>query len=91
MPARPACSDLGQMVDKLVRRHRKAAKADTAGIIDRVADRPGAAADTEFAHTFRLKRAGGGAICNAIYNACGVRLRSFPMTPDKLIDHLPEI
>ena len=34
---------------------------------------------------------GAGAICNAIYNACGVRLRSFPMTPDKLIDHLPEI
>ena len=31
-----------------------------------------------------------GAICNAIYNACGVRVRSFPMTPDKLIAHLPD-
>jgi len=32
-----------------------------------------------------------GAICNAIYNACGVRARSFPITPDKLIAQLPEV
>ena len=31
-----------------------------------------------------------GAVANAIYNACGVRLRSFPMTLDKLLDHLPD-
>ncbi|MET1756369.1 xanthine dehydrogenase family protein molybdopterin-binding subunit [Novosphingobium sp. RD2P27] len=30
-----------------------------------------------------------GAICNAIYHACGVRVRSFPMTPDKLLAELP--
>ncbi|MFC4255065.1 xanthine dehydrogenase family protein molybdopterin-binding subunit [Croceibacterium xixiisoli] len=33
---------------------------------------------------------GAGAICNAIYNACGVRVRSFPMTLDKIIEHLPD-
>ena len=31
-----------------------------------------------------------GAIGNAIYNACGVRARSFPITLDKLLPHLPE-
>lgn len=31
-----------------------------------------------------------GAIGNAIYNACGVRVRSFPITLDKLLPHLPE-
>lgn len=31
-----------------------------------------------------------GAISNAIYNACGVRLRSFPMTPDKVLAELPD-
>ncbi len=30
------------------------------------------------------------AIANAVYNACGVRVRSFPITPDKLIERLPE-
>lgn len=32
----------------------------------------------------------GGAICNAIYHASGVRVRSFPITPDKVMAHLPE-
>ncbi|MEZ0496920.1 xanthine dehydrogenase family protein molybdopterin-binding subunit [Sphingomonas sp. IW22] len=32
-----------------------------------------------------------GAIANAIYNACGVRARSFPITPDKLLDGLPPV
>lgn len=31
----------------------------------------------------------GGAIANAIFNACGVRARHFPITPDKLLAHLP--
>lgn len=31
-----------------------------------------------------------GAIANAIHNACGVRLRDFPMTPDKLLADLPD-
>ncbi|MBM3606019.1 MAG: xanthine dehydrogenase family protein molybdopterin-binding subunit [Alphaproteobacteria bacterium] len=31
-----------------------------------------------------------GAVANAIYNACGVRLRDFPMTPDKLLAQLPD-
>jgi len=31
-----------------------------------------------------------GSIANAIYNACGVRLRSFPMTLDKVIEQLPD-
>ncbi|MCG6112474.1 MAG: xanthine dehydrogenase family protein molybdopterin-binding subunit [Paracoccus sp.] len=31
-----------------------------------------------------------GAVANAIYNACGVRLRDFPMTPDRLLEHLPD-
>lgn len=31
-----------------------------------------------------------GAIGNAIYHACGVRVRSFPITPDKLIALLPD-
>ena len=31
-----------------------------------------------------------GAISNAIYNACGVRLRDVPMTPDKLLAELPD-
>ncbi len=32
----------------------------------------------------------GAAIANAIYNACTVRVRSFPITLDKLLPHLPE-
>ena len=32
----------------------------------------------------------GAAIANAIYHACGVRVRSFPITPDKLLRELPE-
>ncbi|SDG15578.1 xanthine dehydrogenase family protein molybdopterin-binding subunit [Pelagibacterium luteolum] len=32
----------------------------------------------------------GAAIANAIYNACGVRVRDYPITLDKLIDHLPD-
>ncbi len=31
----------------------------------------------------------GAAIANAIYNACGVRVRCYPITLDKLIDKLP--
>jgi len=31
-----------------------------------------------------------GAIANAIYHACGVRARSFPITPDKLLEALPD-
>jgi xanthine dehydrogenase YagR molybdenum-binding subunit len=31
----------------------------------------------------------GAAVINAIYNACGVRVRDLPATPDKLIDGLP--
>ncbi len=33
---------------------------------------------------------GAGAIANAIYNACGARLRSFPMTPDRVIAAMPQ-
>lgn len=32
-----------------------------------------------------------GAIANAIHHACGVRVRSFPITPDKLLEQLPEV
>ncbi len=32
----------------------------------------------------------GAAIANAIYNACGVRVRDFPITLDKLIEKLPD-
>ena len=31
------------------------------------------------------------AIANAVYNATGVRVREYPITLDKLIDHLPQI
>lgn len=31
-----------------------------------------------------------GAIANAVYNACGVRVRSFPLTLDKILPHLPD-
>ena len=33
----------------------------------------------------------GAAITNAIYNACGVRVRDFPMTLDKLLPGLPPV
>lgn len=33
---------------------------------------------------------GAGAICNAIYNACGARVRSLPMTPDKVLAAMPD-
>ena len=33
----------------------------------------------------------GAAIANAVYNACGVRVRDYPITLDKLLDHLPEV
>ena len=31
------------------------------------------------------------AIANAVYNATGVRVREYPITLDKLLDHLPEV
>ena len=31
------------------------------------------------------------AIGNAIFNACGVRVRDFPATPDRIFPHLPDI
>lgn len=34
---------------------------------------------------------GAGAIANAIYNACGVRLHAFPMTPDRVIAAMAKI
>jgi xanthine dehydrogenase YagR molybdenum-binding subunit len=34
---------------------------------------------------------GCGAIANAVYNACGVRVRSTPITPDKILDGLTEL
>jgi xanthine dehydrogenase YagR molybdenum-binding subunit len=33
----------------------------------------------------------GSAIANAIHHACGVRVRHFPITPDKLLRELPDI
>jgi xanthine dehydrogenase YagR molybdenum-binding subunit len=33
---------------------------------------------------------GVGAIANAVYNACGVRVRELPITPDKVLDGLME-
>jgi xanthine dehydrogenase YagR molybdenum-binding subunit len=33
----------------------------------------------------------GAAIANAIYNATGVRVRDYPITLDKLIEHLPDL
>jgi len=33
----------------------------------------------------------GAAITNAIYNACGVRVRDFPLTLDKILDGLPPL
>jgi xanthine dehydrogenase YagR molybdenum-binding subunit len=32
----------------------------------------------------------GAAVANAIYNACGVRVRNYPITLDKLLDELPD-
>jgi xanthine dehydrogenase YagR molybdenum-binding subunit len=31
----------------------------------------------------------GAAVANAIYNACGVRVRDYPFTPDRIFPHLP--
>ena len=31
------------------------------------------------------------ALANAVYNACGVRVRDYPITLDKLLAHLPEV
>ena len=33
----------------------------------------------------------GAAVANAIYNATGVRVRDYPVTPDKLIGQLPQV
>ncbi len=33
----------------------------------------------------------GGAVANAIYNACGVRVRDYPITLDKLLGQLPAV
>jgi xanthine dehydrogenase YagR molybdenum-binding subunit len=34
---------------------------------------------------------GCGAIANAVYNACGIRVRSTPITPDKILDGLMQL
>jgi xanthine dehydrogenase YagR molybdenum-binding subunit len=33
--------------------------------------------------------AAGAAVANAVYNACGVRVRDYPITPDKILNGLP--
>ncbi|EGY00701.1 aldehyde oxidase and xanthine dehydrogenase molybdopterin binding protein [Nitrospirillum viridazoti Y2] len=33
----------------------------------------------------------GAAVANAVYNATGVRVRDYPITLDKVLDHLPEV
>jgi xanthine dehydrogenase YagR molybdenum-binding subunit len=33
----------------------------------------------------------GAAVAHAVYNACGVRVRDFPITPDTLLAGLPEV
>ncbi len=33
----------------------------------------------------------GAAVANAIYNACGARVRDYPITPDKVMPFLPEL
>ena len=33
----------------------------------------------------------GAAVANAVYNACGVRIREYPLTLDKVIKGLPPI
>jgi xanthine dehydrogenase YagR molybdenum-binding subunit len=30
----------------------------------------------------------GAAVANAVHNACGVRVRSYPLTMDKIVEHL---
>jgi hypothetical protein len=37
------------------------------------------------------ERGVGAAIANAIYNATGIRVRDYPITPDKLLDRLPPV
>jgi xanthine dehydrogenase YagR molybdenum-binding subunit len=32
----------------------------------------------------------GAAVANAVYNACGVRIRHYPITLDKLLGQLPD-
>jgi xanthine dehydrogenase YagR molybdenum-binding subunit len=32
--------------------------------------------------------AAGAAVANAVYNACGVRVRAYPLTPDKILEGL---
>ena len=33
----------------------------------------------------------GAAVANAVYNACGVRMRDYPITVDKLLPHLARL
>ena len=33
----------------------------------------------------------GAAVANAVYNACGARVRDYPITPDKVLPFLPEV
>ncbi len=33
----------------------------------------------------------GAAVANAVYNACGARVRDYPITPDKVLPFLPEL
>lgn len=56
--------------------------------------------DTEDAHATPLKAKGVGelglcgvaaAVANAVYNATGIRIRSYPMTLDKMLDRLPAV
>ena len=56
-----------------------------------VAERDGHASPIQAKGVGELGICGGaGAIANAIYNACGVRVRDFPVTLDKLIAALPD-
>ena len=40
---------------------------------------------------FRSISGAGAAIASAVYNACGVRVRDYPLTLDKILAHLPPV
>ncbi len=55
-----------------------------------VEERDGAASLIQAKGIGELGMCGGaGAIANAIYNACGARVRDFPMTPDRVLAAMP--
>lgn len=78
--------DLGQMLTANMESYRIAGCLEIPEMVALIDDEDTRPATTGMAEASCI--AGASAIANAVYNACGARVRSLPITPDKVLKAL---